>query len=59
MESIEKQEDSALLTCLIELAETTPTFLRSQLPVVMELCFKVCQFMCFRHIVVIDIHFNL
>ncbi|KAK6633230.1 hypothetical protein RUM44_003831 [Polyplax serrata] len=43
MESIEKQEDSALLTCLIELAETTPTFLRSQLPVVMELCFKVLR----------------
>ncbi|XP_058802795.1 importin-5 [Phymastichus coffea] len=40
-QSIEKQEDDALLKVLIDLAESTPKFLRSQLEPIMEMCMKV------------------
>lgn len=40
-ESVEKQDDEALLKVLIDLAETTPKFLRPQLEHVMELCMKI------------------
>lgn len=41
MESIELQDDDGLLKVLIDLAETTPKFLRPQLQQVFELCMKV------------------
>lgn len=41
MESIEKQDDDGLLKVLIDLAETTPKFLRPQLQQIFELCMKV------------------
>lgn len=40
-QSIEKQEDDALLKVLIDLAESTPKFLRPQLEPIMEMCMKV------------------
>lgn len=40
-QSVEKQEDEALLKVLIDLAETTPKFLRPQLEAIMELCMKI------------------
>lgn len=39
--SIEKQEDDALLKVLIDLAESAPKFLRSQLEPIIEMCMKV------------------
>ncbi|GLV41396.1 Karyopherin beta 3 [Carabus blaptoides fortunei] len=41
MESIDKQDDDGLLKVLIDLAETTPKFLRPQLQQIFELCMKV------------------
>jgi len=35
-------EDDTLLKCLIDLAESTPKYLRQQLDVVFNLCLKVC-----------------
>lgn len=43
-ESVEKSDDEALLKCLIEMAETTPKFLRSHLEPIVEMCMKVCLF---------------
>ncbi|EFN77942.1 Importin-5 [Harpegnathos saltator] len=40
-QSIEKQEDDALLKVLIDLAEATPKFLRGQLDNIMQLCMNV------------------
>ncbi|XP_074106518.1 karyopherin beta 3 [Cotesia typhae] len=40
-QSVEKQEDEALLKVLIDLAETTPKFLRNQLETIMEMCMKI------------------
>ncbi|XP_071439915.1 importin-5 [Hetaerina americana] len=40
-ESIEKQDDDALLKSLIDVAETSPKFLRAQLEAIFELCMKV------------------
>ncbi|XP_011500552.1 PREDICTED: importin-5 isoform X2 [Ceratosolen solmsi marchali] len=40
-QSIEKQEDDTLLKVLIDLAESTPKFLRPQLESIMEMCMKV------------------
>ena len=40
-QSVEKQEDEALLKVLIDLAETTPKFLRPQLEAIMEMCMKI------------------
>jgi importin-5 len=40
-ESIEQQEDQALLKLLIDMAESVPKFLRSQLNPVFEMCIKV------------------
>ncbi|KAK9504651.1 hypothetical protein O3M35_010937 [Rhynocoris fuscipes] len=40
-ESVEKNEDDDLLKCLIDLAESAPKFLRSQLDNIMQLCLKV------------------
>ncbi|XP_011878216.1 PREDICTED: importin-5 [Vollenhovia emeryi] len=40
-QSIEKQDDDALLKVLIDLAETTPKFLRGQLDNVMQMCMNV------------------
>jgi len=34
-------EDDTLLKCLIDLAETTPKYLRHQLDIVFNLCLKV------------------
>lgn len=39
--SIEKQEDDALLKVLIDLAESTPKYLRPQLDSIIEMCMKV------------------
>lgn len=39
--SVEKQEDDAALKCLIDLAESCPKFLRTQLEPLIELCMKV------------------
>nr|CAD7437675.1 unnamed protein product [Timema bartmani] len=41
LESVEKQDDDALLKCLIDLSETTPKFLRMQLDAILELCMKI------------------
>lgn len=40
-QSVEKQEDEALLKVLIDLAESTPRFLRPQLENIMEMCMKI------------------
>ncbi|XP_034952088.1 importin-5 [Chelonus insularis] len=40
-QSVEKREDEALLKVLIDLAESTPKFLRSQLENIMEMCMKI------------------
>ena len=40
-QSIEKQEDDALLKVLIDLAESAPKFLRPQLEDIMQMCMKV------------------
>ncbi|XP_017765333.1 PREDICTED: importin-5 isoform X3 [Eufriesea mexicana] len=40
-QSVEKQGDDALLKVLIELAESTPKFLRLQLETIMEMCMKI------------------
>ena len=37
-------EDDTLLKCLIDLAESTPKYLRHQLEIVFNLCLKVCTF---------------
>lgn len=41
IQSIEKQDDEALLKVLIDLAESTPKFLRPQLENIMEMCMKI------------------
>lgn len=41
MQSIEKAEDDAALKVLIELAESTPKFLRPQLENIFQVCIKV------------------
>lgn len=41
MESIDKQDDDGLLKVLIDVAETSPKFLRPQLQQIFELCMKV------------------
>ena len=40
-ESLQQSEDDTLLKCLIDLAETTPKFLKPQLEMVFSLCLKV------------------
>ncbi|CAL7948610.1 unnamed protein product [Xylocopa violacea] len=40
-QSVEKQEDDALLKVLIDLAESTPKFLRLQLETIMDMCMKI------------------
>lgn len=40
-QSIEKQDDETLLKVLIDLAETTPKFLRGQLDNIMQMCMNV------------------
>ncbi|XP_015121637.1 importin-5 [Diachasma alloeum] len=40
-QSVEKQDDEALLKGLIDLAELTPKFLRPQLENIMEMCMKI------------------
>ena len=40
-QSIQKQDDDALLKVLIDLAETTPKFLRGQLDNIMQMCMTV------------------
>ncbi|KOX78914.1 Importin-5, partial [Melipona quadrifasciata] len=40
-QSVEKQGDDALLKLLIDLAESTPKFLRLQLEIIMEMCMKI------------------
>nr|XP_033205678.1 importin-5 [Bombus vancouverensis nearcticus] len=40
-QSVEKQTDDALLKVLIDLAESTPKFLRLQLETIMEMCMKI------------------
>ncbi|XP_029055806.1 karyopherin beta 3 [Osmia lignaria lignaria] len=40
-QSVEKQGDDALLKVLIDLAESTPKFLRLQLETIMEMCMKI------------------
>ncbi|XP_059155323.1 importin-5-like [Physella acuta] len=40
-DSVTAQEDDSLLKCLIELSETVPKFLRSQLETVFELCLRI------------------
>lgn len=40
-QSVEKQDDEALLKVLIDLAESTPKFLRPQLENIMEMCMKI------------------
>ena len=37
-ESIQKQDDDALLKCLVDLAENTPKFLRSQMEPLLQMC---------------------
>nr|CAG4640621.1 EOG090X00U8 [Eulimnadia texana] len=39
-ESIQKQDDDTLLKCLVDLAENTPKFLRSQLETVLQVCMQ-------------------
>ena len=41
MESISLQEDDTLLKCLIDLAENTPKYLRTQMEGVFDICMKV------------------
>ncbi|KAI4504097.1 hypothetical protein M0802_000568 [Mischocyttarus mexicanus] len=41
LQSVEKQVDDALLKVLIDLAESTPKFLRHQLENIMEMCMKI------------------
>lgn len=41
VESLEKQDDDSLLKVLIELAESTPKYLRPQLQQIFEVCMKV------------------
>ena len=41
VQSVEKQDDEALLKVLIDLAESTPRFLRPQLENIMEMCMKI------------------
>lgn len=41
MQSVEKQDDNALLRVLIELGESAPKFLRPQLDSIMEMCMKI------------------
>uniref|UniRef100_A0A6M2DRC2 Putative karyopherin importin beta 3 n=1 Tax=Xenopsylla cheopis TaxID=163159 RepID=A0A6M2DRC2_XENCH len=40
VESIEKQDDTALLKVIIDLAESTPKFLRSELECIFQMCMK-------------------
>ncbi|XP_026272263.1 importin-5 [Frankliniella occidentalis] len=41
MQSVEKQSDSALLKSLIDLAESSPKFLRPQLDTIMQMCMEL------------------
>ncbi|KAK0159718.1 hypothetical protein PV327_010803 [Microctonus hyperodae] len=41
VQSVAKQEDEALLKVLIDMAESTPKFLRPQLENIMEMCMKI------------------
>jgi len=41
-------EDDTLLKCLIDLAESTPKYLRYQLDIVFNLCLKVCLYVLLR-----------
>lgn len=43
VQSIEKAEDDAALKVLIELAESTPKFLRPQLENIFQVCIKVSR----------------
>lgn len=40
-QSVDKQEDDALLKVLIDIAESAPKFLRSQLETIFEMCMKM------------------
>ena len=44
--SVEEQVDDTLLKYLIDLAETTPKFLRTQLENVISMCLKVSDYVC-------------
>lgn len=41
MQSVEKQDDNALLKSLIDLAESSPKFLRPQLDTIIQMCMEV------------------
>ncbi|XP_075236845.1 karyopherin beta 3 [Lycorma delicatula] len=41
VESVEQQDDDALLKCLIDLSESTPKFLRPQLDNIIQMCMNV------------------
>lgn len=52
MESVEKQSDNALLKALIDLAESSPKFLRPQIDTIMQMCMEVssiCHFFVSKH----------
>nr|CAG4651581.1 EOG090X00U8 [Triops cancriformis] len=38
METIEKQDDDTLLKCLVDMAENSPKFLRSQMDLILRIC---------------------
>lgn len=40
-ESVQQQDDDALLKSLIDLCESTPKFLRPQIDNILEMCLKV------------------
>lgn len=61
MESVEKTDDDSSLKVLIELAESTPKFLRPQLEVIFQVCIKVSQirrFNLLRGVVVSYMYFS-
>lgn len=50
VQSIEKTDDDSALKVLIELAESSPRFLRPQLETIFEVGIKVCEVIGFCHI---------
>lgn len=40
-ESVQQQDDDALLKSLIDMCESTPKFLRSQVTNILDMCLKV------------------
>lgn len=47
MQSVEKQVDNSLLKSLIDLAESSPKFLRPQLETIMQMCMEVYMILLF------------